>query len=138
MINIFKSQNKNIEKNIERFLQSTATTASVEYVDCYNNATCRNATHIRIKSEKTNSFGHNILDSQAFKNNTNLISVILPNNLVDIPFEAFKGCTNLVSVLIENTDIVDMVPRDWYIINHKAFEGCTSLVTVQIPEYFID
>ena len=135
-LNDIKTPFNNPRDEPERLMHTSP--ISDEYVDCYNNATCHNATHIRIKNLRINSSGHSILDRQAFKNNTNLISVILPNNLSDIPFEAFKGCTNLVSVLIENTDIIDMVPKDYYIINNSAFEGCTSLVTVQIPEYFIE
>ena len=61
---------------------------------------------------------------QAFYNNTNLTSIIIPNGIVKIGDGAFNGCKNLVSLAIGN-NVID--------IGLSAFSGCTSLTSLTIP-----
>ena len=62
-----------------------------------------------------------IIDREAFKGNTTLTHVKLPQGLfMDIYDEAFAGCTNLASLDI---------PVTLSAIGQKAFQNCTSLKT---------
>ena len=61
---------------------------------------------------------------EAFYNATSLISIIIPNSIVEIGSDAFRGCKNLVSLTIGNNVTS---------IGGYAFYGCTSLTSVTIP-----
>lgn len=61
----------------------------------------------------------------AFKNNTNLVSVVIPNTVRSISFEAFKGCTNLKSVTF---------PNQLWSIEQEAFADCISLTSINLPD----
>ena len=62
---------------------------------------------------------------RAFKNNTNLTKVVLPNSITYIGVEAFYGCTNLQSINI---------PAGVTILNRGVFYNCSSLESIVIPE----
>jgi len=64
------------------------------------------------------------IGTNAFKNNTNLISVTIPNSVTSIGDYAFDYCTRLTSVTIPNSVIS---------IGDFAFEECYSLTSVTIP-----
>ena len=88
------------------------------------------------------------ISSEAFKDCTSLVSVVLPNSVTSIGNEAFKDCTSLASVDIPTflTSIGDSVfhgcmslasvkmPDYVKTIGNSAFHGCTSLESVNIPE----
>ncbi len=61
----------------------------------------------------------------AFSNQTNLVSVTLPQSLEYIGARAFYGCESLV-----NVDIKDNVR----VIGDSAFSGCSSLISFSFPE----
>ncbi|AKB31416.1 Chitin binding protein [Methanosarcina siciliae HI350] len=63
--------------------------------------------------------------SSAFKSNTALTSVIIPDSVTTIGGSAFYGCTSLTSVTIGN----NVTTIDTY-----AFYGCTALTSVVIPD----
>lgn len=65
------------------------------------------------------------LGKDIFRNNTNIHSVILPDDLTGIGEGAFYGCTNLQSIDI---------PEGISIINQYTFCNCDSLVEVNIPD----
>lgn len=70
---------------------------------------------------KINGANVQIIDREAFKGNTTLTHVKLPQGLfMDIYDEAFAGCTNLASLDI---------PVTLSAIGQKAFQNCTSLKT---------
>lgn len=70
---------------------------------------------------KINGANVQIIDRKAFKGNTTLTHVKLPQGLfMDIYDEAFAGCTNLASLDI---------PVTLSAIGQKAFQNCTSLKT---------
>ena len=110
MINIFKSQNK----SIERFTDDT-----VEHVLCSNKDECPNATHVRIPD------GTTTIEDEAFRSNTDIISVIIPDSVTNIGESAFRECTSLTSVVIP-----DSVTSIW----SNAFYGCSGLASVVIPD----
>ena len=56
---------------------------------CTNNNSCGNATHIRIPD------GTRTIEQNAFKDNTNIISVVIPNSVTSIGRFAFFGCTSI-------------------------------------------
>lgn len=61
--------------------------------------------------------------SMAFKNNTEITSVTLPENVTTIEGQAFMGCTALTDIDLGSVQQ----------ISSSAFEGCTSLNNVVIP-----
>ncbi len=64
------------------------------------------------------------LPLMAFSEATNIKSIILPDNLIEINEQDFYRCTSLESIII---------PDGVTIIKEKAFEGCTSLASIDIP-----
>lgn len=64
------------------------------------------------------------LPLMAFTEATNIKSIILPDNLIEINEQDFYKCTSLESIII---------PDGVTIIKEKAFEGCTSLASIDIP-----
>ena len=63
--------------------------------------------------------------SQMFKDKTTLISITLPNSVMDIKDEAFSGCNNLAAITFSN---------QLKTISKKAFYGCSSLEAITLPE----
>ena len=61
--------------------------------------------------------------SEAFKNNTEITSVTLPENVTTIEGQAFMGCTALTDIDLGSVQL----------ISSYAFEGCTSVDNVVIP-----
>ncbi len=82
----------------------------------------------------------------AFKNKSNLTSVVIPDSVTSIGNHAFYGCDNLTSVVIPDgvTSIGDKafnccynlasvsIPNSVMSIGNYAFENCVSLVNVVI------
>lgn len=66
--------------------------------------------------------------SKAFKNNTTITSVSLPDTIAELEVEAFQKCTNLKTVHMNNTIKY---------INDYSFDGCTSLENINFPENVI-
>lgn len=67
--------------------------------------------------------------SQAFRDNDDLLSVIIGNNIDTIGASAFRGCTNLTHVILPNS-----IKK----IDDGAFYECTSLSTISIPDNLQD
>ncbi|MBQ9603920.1 MAG: leucine-rich repeat domain-containing protein, partial [Firmicutes bacterium] len=63
--------------------------------------------------------------NSAFKNNTNLTSVTIPESIKIISMNAFDSCSSLADITIPDT--VEA-------IDSSAFWGCTSLTSIDIPE----
>lgn len=73
-----------------------------------------------IRGNKITSIGSN-----AFKNNTNIKSIEIPDGVTSIDYNAFEGCTNLESVKI---------PSTVQYIYSSAFKGCSNLRNIELPE----
>ncbi|MDE7082800.1 MAG: leucine-rich repeat protein [Clostridia bacterium] len=79
--------------------------------------------------------GKNIMSigEDAFKDNTKITKVIIPQSVTSIGKNAFKGCTNLKEVYFISEEEVDYTAKDFVsksgmtLIDRNAFEGCTSL-----------
>lgn len=65
-----------------------------------------------------------VIGLEAFMDNTNLVSVTLPDTLVYIGVSAFSGCKNLNEVTI---------PGSVELIGGNAFLNCASLLEIEIP-----
>lgn len=65
----------------------------------------------------------NTTPRQAFYNNTNITSVVLPSSLTSIGRSSFNTCTGLSSINIPSTVTT---------IGYYAFYGCTGLVSVTL------
>ena len=88
------------------------------------------------------------IGKQAFKECSNLTSVIIPNNVTTLGYEAFYGCESLTSVNIGDgvTEIGGWAFQDCSnltsvnignsvkTIVEGAFDWCTSLTSVTIPD----
>ena len=72
-------------------------------------------------------FDGNILqiDTNAFADETNLVSISLPDGIAYINNGAFANCTNLEEINI---------PEATVMIGASAFKKCTSLRTLSVPE----
>ena len=65
------------------------------------------------------------IGSDAFKNNTILVSIRIPDSVTEIGSSAFEGCSSLVSINIPN-GVTE--------IKMYTFQKCTSLTSLTIPE----
>lgn len=86
------------------------------------------------------------IGNNAFKNNTNLTSVIIPDSVTSIGNNAFHGCTGLTDVTMgtgvttigqyafNQTKISSItIPNGCETIGASAFTGCNYLTAVTIP-----
>lgn len=64
------------------------------------------------------------ISASAFKNQTQIRSISLPNSLTSIESDAFSGCTGLTSIVI---------PDKVTSVNSTAFSGCINIATVSMP-----
>lgn len=62
----------------------------------------------------------------AFKNCTNLKSIVLPTTLTSLGRNAFDGCSSLTSITLSDTSITE--------IKTGTFSNCSGLTNVTIPE----
>ena len=62
---------------------------------------------------------------EAFKGNTYLTSVLLPDNITEIGMLAFKDCTGI--------EVVSL-PSELEVLPYGAFQNCTSLTEIKIPK----
>jgi hypothetical protein len=61
----------------------------------------------------------------AFRENTTLTSIVIPEGVTHIGYRVFDGCTSLVSITI---------PESVTEIESRTFVGCKSLTSIVIPE----
>lgn len=61
------------------------------------------------------------INTNLFKNNTDITSIVLSEGIVYIEYGAFQGCKNLKKVVL---------PNSLTYIDYHAFEDCTALETV--------
>jgi uncharacterized repeat protein (TIGR02543 family) len=64
------------------------------------------------------------LGINAFSNQTNILSIKLPDNLKTIGSNAFGGCIGLTEIVI---------PRSVTLIEQGAFNGCSGLINITVP-----
>ena len=64
----------------------------------------------------------------AFKDNTKVTDIILPDSVVRLEYEAFSGASNLVNVNLDNVQRIGL----------RCFIGCKKLGDVELPECLVD
>ncbi len=84
----------------------------------------KNLTYVITEDGTLTITGTGEMYSGAFDNNTQIITVVLPEGLTSIGGYAFRGCTSL-------TDIT--IPYGVTAIGYDAFYGCTGVTNVTIP-----
>lgn len=72
------------------------------------------------------------IGEEAFKNNDNITSIIIPKTVSKIEERAFVNCKKLESVYFIQKDKLDIADSDLSIIHRSAFEGCTALRLVDL------
>jgi len=92
---------------------------SMEYITRY--LTARDETELMLPE------GVKLINSEAFINSKNLVSVGLPSTLKELHWGAFKGCMALKKVFL---------PDNECFIDENAFAD-TAVETLYIPEYFV-
>ena len=70
-------------------------------------------------------YGVTTIAENAFRNHTELTTVILPDTVTTIEMGAFEGCTGLTGLTL---------PASLTEIGSRAFYGCTSLDALSLPE----
>ncbi|MEA4822040.1 MAG: leucine-rich repeat protein [Erysipelotrichales bacterium] len=84
----------------------------------------------------------------AFRRNTTITSVTIPDIITEIPKQTFEGCTNLTTVnfpstltMIGNAAFKDCpkltnveLPKGLKHIDDAAFMNCTSITSIEFPE----
>ncbi len=70
------------------------------------------------------------IGEEAFKDNEDITSIVIPKTVQYIQERAFWNCTNLESVYFISKDKLEIADSDLSIIYRNAFKGCTSLTTV--------
>ena len=67
------------------------------------------------------------IGEEAFKDNTVVEYVVIPETVVQIQLDAFENCTNLKKVYFVSTQPNEIATSKLTIIGDQAFRGCTSL-----------
>lgn len=85
------------------------------------------ATEVVVPSGYRDGYPIRRIDPGVFQNNTNIVSVTLPDGMSMVDEYAFKGCTSLTSIRIlgETT------------LSKEAFAGCTSLTELEFDNVTI-
>ncbi len=107
---------------------TTTTTLWTYTVDSNNNATITgykgSSSAVAIPS-KIDGYTVTEIGGNAFKNNTRLRSVTIPDSVTEIGNYAFENCTNLSNVTMS---------KYLETLGSHAFYGCTSLKSIEIPK----
>lgn len=99
-------------------LESIKIPSSVTYLGGFRN--CTSLTGELIIPDSVTKIGN-----EAFRNCTNISSVVISNNMTELSSYSFGGCTNLTSINLGN---------NLKTISDYAFNGCTGLTSVTIPD----
>ena len=83
---------------------------------CFEN--CANLSSVKIGAQVTKIY------SSAFKNNTSLPEIIIPDNITSLGSSTFSGCSSLTNVTIGKG--INTLPI-------SLFSGCKSLASIVIP-----
>ena len=65
------------------------------------------------------------ISSGAFTRCSGILSVVIPNSVLEIGSLAFSGCTAMSAI---------QLPASLLIIGEKAFKGCTAMSAIQLPD----
>ncbi len=96
-----------------------------DYHDGTFSVKCNDTTVVNAEvPEKINGKTVNMIELDAFKDNTALETVTLPSTITHIEDWAFSGCTSLKSINL---------PNGLERIDYQAFYGCSSLEEITIP-----
>ena len=85
------------------------------------NGNCKN---LLLPSENSEGISVIGIDDFAFAYNEQIVNVIIPNGVTEIPYSAFIGCPNLARVDLPS----GIVKIGW-----AAFKNCTALTDVNLP-----
>ena len=72
------------------------------------------------------------IGEEAFKNNTNVEYIVIPETVVQIQQDAFENCTALKKVYFISTQAEEIATSKLTLIHDQAFRACTSLERVDL------
>ena len=86
--------------------------------------------HLSIPEQTSNGTKITAIATEAFKNNSDLVSVYIPQGITSIGEGAFRECPNLETILMDASGVT-YIPRNFAI-------GCPKLKTVSFPNGLSD
>jgi len=113
---------KNLEAGEHTF--SVVGEITVDNLDLIRNGIANNTNEAKINLDLGSATVLGNLP-EVFARNQNLVGIVLPENLTDIPSDSFYYCQSLKSVVI---------PNGIKTIGDYAFEECTALSEIVIPD----
>ena len=113
---------KNLEAGEHTF--SVVGEITVDNLDLIRNGIANNTNEAKINLDLGSATVLGNLP-EVFARNQNLVGIVLPENLTDIPSDSFHYCQSLKSVVI---------PNGIKTIGDYAFEECTALSEIVIPD----
>lgn len=72
------------------------------------------------------------IGEEAFKDNDNIVKIIIPKTVTQISEDAFKNCTALKEVHFISEQTLPVADANLSLIMKKAFIGCTALETLNL------
>lgn len=71
-----------------------------------------------------------VIDEEAFKDNDNITSIVIPSTVTKISARAFKNCSELRAVYFVSKEAMPIADADLSLIMKNAFENCPKLELV--------
>ena len=71
-----------------------------------------------------------VIGEEAFKDNNNITSIVIPSSVTQISARAFQNCTELKAVYFVQKDAMAIADADLSLIMKNAFENCPKLELV--------
>ena len=76
-----------------------------------------------------NNYYVTVINTEAFKNNTNITKVTIPNDVTLLCEKAFQGCTGLTEIVFNEWQGKGGITE----LYQYMFDGCTNLTKVNVP-----
>ncbi|MDD4637074.1 MAG: leucine-rich repeat domain-containing protein, partial [Bacteroidales bacterium] len=124
-----KANKEEAERRAAQFLRGDTIEGKLSFLDLSGATIVSGGEEYMDSNKGSNNIEYRTADgelgSYMFYGCESLTSVVLPNNITEIPYNLFYYCRRLTSVTL---------PKNLTIIRSFAFEGCSNLASVTFPE----